>query len=460
VADKSIREQSPYVQEMAKEWEMIGALLGGTPAMRAAGNVYLPQWPNESGDSYQCRVNTAVLHPVFRRTVLLNAARPFSRPVTLGESTPANVQEWTANMDLQGSSIGAFGVQLMVECLSYGLTGVLVDFPEADGIRTQEQERTAGVRPYCVRYSAKSILGWRIGKTANGMQLSQLRLLECVEEPDGDYGTASVEQVRVLTPGRWQLYRENPKVKDQWDLFKEGTSSISEIPFEFFYGTRCGYGIGKPPLLDLAYQNVEHYQSSSDQQTLLHVARVPILFGKMLGETEVVIGANQAVTAEDKDADLSYVEHTGGAIGAGRQSILDLEDRMRATGADLISKITNVTATQVNSEGESSKSNLQQIVEVFEESMTRVLNFMSEWVKGDETAEVELYKDFSAMTTSDPQALSSARRSGAISSQTHFEELQRRDIVSSDRTWDDEKKRLQAERTTNPGPEDGGAGAI
>jgi hypothetical protein len=35
--------------------------------------------------------------------------------------------------------------------------------------------------------------------------------------------------------------------------------------------------MGISPLRDLAYLNVKHWQSQSDQDTILHVARVPIL---------------------------------------------------------------------------------------------------------------------------------------------------------------------------------------
>jgi hypothetical protein len=40
---------------------------------------------------------------------------------------------------------------------------------------------------------------------------------------------------------------------------------------------RCAFGDGEPPLLDLAYLNVKHWQSQSDQDNILHIARVPIL---------------------------------------------------------------------------------------------------------------------------------------------------------------------------------------
>jgi len=432
---------------MARDWEMIDALMDGTAAMRAAGKKYLPQWPKEERDNYQARLDSAVLHPVFKRTVLVNAARPFSRPLTLGDGTSAQIQDWSTDIDLQGSALGAFSVRLMVNCLSKGLIGVLVDFPKADDIKTKAEEKARGVRPYCVEYPTNSLLGWKTQKGPNGLELTQLRLLEQVEESAGEYGTRTVEQVRVLTPGKWEIYQPDPKDPNEWVLISAGPTTLNVIPFVFFYGMRKGFGIGLSPLSDLAYQNVEHWQSASDQQTILHVARVPILFARGFGtDGKLAIGAGSIATADAEHSELKYVEHTGAAIGAGQESIEALEDRMRATGAELISlDVGFATATEVASDGEATKSLLQQIVENFEKSLQQMLDLMGLWVGDTTPSKVEIYKDFGIATTSDPGTLSGAVGSKSVSRQTHFEELQRRDVISADRTWDDEKKRLDAD---------------
>lgn len=444
MADKSIRAQSTAVEAMSCDWDMIDALMDGTAAMRLGKCKWLPKWPKEDKDGYDERLRTAVLHPVFKRTVLVNAARPFSRPMTIGDDTPEKIIEWSGDVDLQGSTLAAFSVSLMVQCLSKGLTGVLVDYPKATDIKTKADEANAGTRPYCVHYPANNLLGWKTQKGTSGLELSQLRLLEYVEVESGEYGSMTIEQVRVLTPGKWEIWRQDPKDKDQWLLFEQGPTTLSVIPFVFFYGIRKDFGIGSSPLSDLAYQNVEHWQSASDQQTILHVARVPILFAKMFGEKAVLtIGAGSAAMANDEHAELTYVEHTGAAIGAGQTSLEALEDRMRATGAELISLDAGfATATEVSSDGEATKSLLQQIVENFEESAEQMLDLMGLWVGDTTESEVVIYKDFGIATTSDPSTLSAAVGAGSMSKQTHFEELKRRDVVSADRTWDDEKVRL------------------
>jgi len=429
------------MEAQSASWPMIKALMGGTGAMRAAGQSLLPKWPGEDDDSYTARLGTSVLYPAFRRTVVVNAAKPFAKPPTV--VAPNIPEEWLKDIDQLGMPLTAMANALLILALAYGLCGVLVDYPPATGVRTLEDEKKASLRPYFVRYDPQQILGWKM----QGKKLVQLRLLESVEIDDGEWGTKNIEQVRVLTPGAWQTYRQDPNDKTKWLLFDEGKTSLTEIPWVFFYGNRLGFGQGESPLLDLAYQNVEHYQSSSDQQNVLHVARVPILVAIGFGDSEIKIGASSAITTDNKDASLEYTEHTGAAIEAGKQSLDDLEDRMRATGAELINQQqSQTTATQINAEGDAARSLLQQIVEQFEESIEQALGFMAQWQgKPADGIEVELFKAYEQAPDTDVPTLTAAAKTGVISKQTTFEELKRRDVLAPDREWADEAARLKAE---------------
>ncbi len=442
-----VDDQSATVALMAEVWPMIDALMGGTKAMRAAAKTLLPQWPNEDDDSYKTRLGTAVLHPVFQRTCQVMAAKPLARPIVVDKSVPTRITDWFGNIDMHGTSLHAFVSQVMLACMSHGLHGVLVDYPQVAQAKTKADEQASGARPYWTQYPAKAILGWR----ATDGKLTQLRLLETVVEDDGEFGEKAVDQVRVLTPGAWNVWRK-PEGKQEFAPYQEGTTTIKEIPFRFFYGIRKGFGVGATPLLDLAYQNVEHWQAASDQQTILHVARVPILFAKMFGDSELTIGAASAAQSDSPEADLRYVEHTGAAIEAGRQAILDLEERMRQSGAELlVQQPTLITATQVVSDGEANKSILQRIVEEFEASLNGCLELTGEWVGDGSSDGVTLFKDFGASALSDQsaQTLHNAATAKHISKETVFDEFQRRNIISADRTWAAEKIRLQGEVDTS-----------
>lgn len=187
---------------------------------------------------------------------------------------------------------------------------------------TKAAEDAAGVRPYLVHIKPGQVLGWRTMKGSNGAEvLAMLCFMECVEQPDGEFGTASVEQIRVLIPGAWATYRKGVgQQKDEWLLREQGGTSLSFIPLVTFYNKRTGFMTATPPLIDLADLSIKHWQSSSDQDSILHTARVPILaISGMSDDDKVEIGAKSYLRLPH-GATAAYVEHTGAAIEAGRVS--------------------------------------------------------------------------------------------------------------------------------------------
>ena len=411
--------------------------------MRVNGKTYLPQWPNESADSYRARLATATLYPAFKRTVKVLSSKPFSKALTLSDNVPARIVPWLDDADLQGRNLQAFLYEVMKDCVAYGISGVLVDYPKAQGIATVADEKMAGVRPYFVHYPPGTVIGWR-SERINGVEtLTQLRLKETILEPSGEFGEEIIEQIRVLTPGVWQIWRK-VRFKD-WVLYDEGQTTLNQIPFVPFYGDRTGFMTGESPLVELAYQNVEHYQSSSDQQTILHVARVPIL--TIIGandDTEITIGAASAAKLPS-GSDLKFVEHSGAAISAGRQALLDLEERMRQTGAELlVMKPGQATATEIYSDDEANKCDLQRITENFEDAVDQLLQFMADWVGESDGGNIELFKDFGAAALSDASAqlLLTTNQAGKISDMTLVSEFKRRGILSPDLDYETEQERI------------------
>jgi hypothetical protein len=448
-----IAKQSDAVAAMSDSWDLIDDLVGGTAAMRKAGKKYLPQFPKESDDAYRSRLRSAVCFPAFSRTSATLAAKPLSRPIGLKELSPS-IEKLLGNIDRCGTPLQAFSASLMRGALRYGLDGVLVDAPvKSPSIITVADEQKSGFRPYLAHYPAMSIIGWK----TDGAALTNLRLMEHIVVDDADQGEKTIKQVRELEIGKWTTWREVKNGSSgypDWAVHEEGAMSLDVIPFVFFYGIQEGFGIGKPPLLDLAHMNVEHWQSASDQQNILHVARVPILFAKGFGANdEIVIGASTAAKTDNEDAELKYVEHSGAAISAGRQSLLDLEDRMRQAGAELLTQRPAVTtATQVRSDDEGNRSILQEIAEQFEDSMERCLQLMTLYTgEKDTKPEVELFKDFGSANLGEKggDLLLRAANDGRVSSQTVFEELKRLDVLAAERTWEDEQQRL-AQQTTKP----------
>lgn len=438
-----IATASHAVTVMQEDWSMLGSLLGGTKAMRAAGMKYLPKWPGEEATAYRDRLSQATMYPAYSRTIKTLSGKPFSKPLALGSDVPAEIVKWAEDIDLQGRNLHAFASEVFEHALGFGLTGILVEYPEATpDTKTLADEREQGLRPYFVHIKATQILGWR-AQRINGVDvLTQLRIMESVEVDDGQFSTRTVNQVRALFPGKYQLWRENEK--KEWIIFEEKPTSLNEIPFVPVYGDMMGFMIGKGPLMEMAFLNIEHWQSSSDQQTILHVARVPILTTVGIDDEKftLAIGAG-AVVKLPMGCSMQYVEHTGAAIKAGSESLSDLEDRMRQAGAELLQlNMRRVTATQIHMENELGMCALQRIAQSFEDAVDLALDLMADWAKLGEGGHITLFDDYGGVTLSDSMA---ELLNMELSNETRFQEAQRRGILSPDLTWEDETGRLESQ---------------
>lgn len=446
----AVNERSAEVSGLASQWPMLEALMNGTAAMRAGDGAFLPKFPNEEPDAHGARIARATLFPAFRRTVSVMAGKPFSKPLTFSEATPVEIKGvtsaagqreqagWADDIDREGVNLHTFASEMMVEALAYGLCGILVEAPKpidtGKPVITRQDEKDNGVRPYFVRVRHDQILGWRIQRVNGKAVLAQLRIAETATEADGEYGERLVERVRVLTPGAWSVYQKaekaGPDGKPLWDEIEHGVSGLNVIPFVPLYGFRIAYMLGVSPLLDLGYLNVKHWQSQSDQDTILHVARVPVLFAKGFEDSDAItIGASTAVKTTNATADMKWVEHSGAAIGAGKESLADLEQQMIQAGAELlVKKPGNRTATESANDAEANRTDLQRIAEGFEDGLDQALQFMADYAKLGSGGNVSLFKDFGAANLADAsgQLVLSMRDGDLISDATAINEMKRR----------------------------------
>src|SRR5690606_30096105 len=329
-----VAKPSAEVEAMQEDWAMVSALMGGTKAMRAAGEKYLPKWPAEDQDSYDFRLKTSTLTNFYGHTVKTMGSKPFAKAVGMVDMPEAMIP-WLENIDTEGRNLHVFAHDVFQAALGHGLSHMLVDYPRVEGVRTLADERKAGARPYVVHIHPTSGLGWKSKKVEGREMLTQLRFMESVTEDDGEFGSKSVAQVRVLEPGAWRIYRKVTEGKNagSWTLYDEGTTTIDFIPLVTVYTNRTGFMMAKPPLLDIADLNIKHWQSQSDQDSILHVARVPLLaVSGVDGVSEVRVVA-KAFMRLPTGAVAQWVEHSGAAISAGREPLHDLEEQMRVLGA-------------------------------------------------------------------------------------------------------------------------------
>jgi hypothetical protein len=445
-----VNEPTDAVKAMQPAIDKMAALVGGTEAMRAAGRKYLPQFPLEADEDYAFRLQTSTLYNATGWTIGNLAGKPFSEAVTVTDANEA-IDGWLENIDLCGHDITNFAHLLFFSGLSDGLTHVMIDFQvtlDTDGnpiYRTRAQEKEAGLRPYAVHIKQSQILGW-ITENQNGYEkLVQLRFMECEYDQDGDWGVKEVPQVRVLLPGAWQKWRKKQDGDETWYLYEEGPTSLDFIPFVTYYTRRTGFMTAMPPLEDLADLNIKHWQSQSDQDSLLHTARVPILARIGLQddpETQAKIG--KSIHDLPAGADMKYVEHSGAAIGSGRDSLQDLKEDMRSMGAELlVLQPGDRSATGEALDSAKSQSQLQQMATNLGDFLDEVLDIMARWANVQPGAHAKVFNNFTAVLANESnvlqitQAIIAMKSAGLLDDKSAFEEMQRYGIINADVKWED-----------------------
>lgn len=440
--------------DMLCDLELVTTLMGGTEAMREAGQKYLPREPKESIAAYRNRLSRSVLYNAFADTVQKLVGKPFSKPVNLLQDTPEQIAEWCKDIDLCGSNITTFCREVFEYGLTDGLVHLLVDHPRNDGAKTLADEQQLKTRPYIVPVRAADLIGWR-SELVNGVRtLTQVRFRENSTEADGEWGEKCVQRIRVLYPDRFELYELQKK---DWVIVDQGITSLGHIPLVTFYTGKTSYMTAKPPLLDLAHLNVLHWQSSSDQEHILHFIRFPLLHGAGFAQDQkdIEIGPNRMIMSEDPQAKLTFVEHTGAAVDSGRQSIRDLEEKMDAMGGQLLlQRSGDSTATAASLDTAKSHSALQDMVRRMENAMQQAFMLMALWAKlpEDKAGGVNINEDFglSLISGKDEDTLLKSRLSGELSRESFLTELKRRNVLRNELDIEEEIDRIETEGRSEP----------
>ncbi len=404
---------------MAPELDLIADLMGGTASMRRAGQRWLPRETAESWTAWRARLNRTVLFNGLARTIQVLAGRPFAQPVSLENADPA-LAKLARDIDNQSNDIGSFAANLMSALLRDGLTHILIDRPQQGGT------------PYFVHVTASQL----IGAERDDQGLSAIRIMESHSRKQGRFGEEAVPTIRYIDRKGWQLWQTQRG--GGWNVVNSGTHDSGIVPLVTLNAAASGFMQARPPMIDLAWLNLAHWQSASDQRHILHVARVPILFGRSLqvAEGQIEIGPNRLILADDPSADLRFVEHSGAAIAAGRQDLIDLEDQMAVMGLEMIRQEPGtVTATERAIATAQTQAALGRVVQTLEAGIKRAITLMGQWMGLDEDKTGALIFSRRHPARDDQAAeadlLLRARLANEITSEAFLAEIARRGILGA-----------------------------
>ena len=389
---------------------------GGTDTLRMHSTAYLPKAAAEHSDDYSNRLGRSVFYNAFRRAVDGMSGLVFSRDPELGDDVPGVIREQWENIDNAGTHGDVFVRDLFADALEAGHAAILVEFPATDGEQTADAELTGEVRPYWVPIKKDNILSWRTRNVNGKTVLAQLVVRECVTVPDGAFGEKEVERYRVfyvdILGVHWQLLGIDEQrrvfVYDEGDYPTQDEIPVAEVQTA---GKRSMFE-SDPPLKDLAFLNVAHYQMWSDYNWSIHKTCVPFIFGSgIVNATDdagnrlpLDIGPNAAVLQPNAEASMQYVSHSGEALGSIKTALDDLKNDMGSLALAMLApqKRAAETAEAKRLDKATSDSALSVTARGLQDAVERALYFHARYLNLPDGGSIEINRDFEGLLMDAP----------------------------------------------------------
>ena len=413
-------DDSPFtrtraVLDMMKGWEIMKAVTEGTDYLRQNSEAFLPLEPREDYDAYLARVNRAVFSPFTQRLIRAATGLVLRKPITL-----TGDPYWTEmfKMDVDGckSDLDEYARRILMCSLTYGQSHILVDYPAPSGARSLAEERAQDRRPYWIEVDPTNLYGWRLDRETNYGNLVQARIAEKAVLPSGQFGEKVFDQIRVIEPGRYRVFRKKEQLEEMYDVsdnssvgefevattqkdykqVESGSFSLGEIPLVTIYSGKTDNLVSKPPLLDIAYLNIAHFQRQADLIHSLHVASQPMLVMEGYDDQtkDLAISVNYAMATQPGNK-VYYVEPASSAFDAQSAEIKELQMQMATLGISTLSqqKFVAESADARRLDRVDTNSMLAMVSMELEQKLQKAFNLSAEYV-GIEPPEIKISRDF------------------------------------------------------------------
>lgn len=346
------------------------------------------------------------------------------------------------NADSRGTTLRDLSKRAATEAFISPRSGVLVARPSTPDGASQLFVETMNLRPKILHYKFESILNWDYEVIDNIEKLSLVVLKEETTKRKG-FEVKVENQYRVLEliEGVYHqsLYNNaGAIIEDVMPVIINGSTS-NEIPFYFIeVGAEQ-----KAVINDLVDMNFHHYQVSADYNSKNHFSSFIIWYetGAQDGQN-MLMGNGVKWSNVSSDATFGILQPDGNA-DALRISLQDDEQRMAALGAEALKpRVSGAESAEAKSlDHVAQNSTTANVAITVSEAFEKAINFAGRWMGINGESYYELNTDYNP-TGMNPQSLTAlvaAFQGGAISYDTLYDNLQRGEIASVERTSEEER---------------------
>lgn len=344
----SLFNKSSLFNDILDKWQLVETLSGGTDAMREAGELYLKKNPKENIVKYRDRLSRATLTNKYARTIEKGVGKAFARKMNV--VLPTSMEPMLYNVDGQGTSFESFTKGVLHDAINYGITYILVDYPETTA-QTLAEQRNENAFPYFININPTQVLDFRVDYIGNTLQLTYFRYYESVAEFSDLYlQNEVVEQVREYRLSdagvEYSVVRKSKELGEH--VVASGVMSVDRIPIVPIYGKKTQAYMGEPVLMELAHLNAKHWWKQSDLDWNEHYGLTPILglmgisnqvdptTGKQSIE-DFTVGASTVVNLGENGG-LSWTNADSAGIKAAQDSLDRLLKEMDEAGLELTTR--------------------------------------------------------------------------------------------------------------------------
>jgi len=479
MADANPGELSAAASTMAARTNIMRAVYGGTETMREQGETFLPRYERETQARWQTRLNSTFAVNKLREAVDAASAKPF-RTILQVVNTDPDLDAMIKDIDLQGNHLHVFAHQFFNAGLLDSMSHILVDHPDTIDLPNLAAQKEAGIRPYWKMYKNQDVVAAYDEYVGGDTQCVHVRLKGSRIERTPDFKEKVWNQIYVIEKelgsqnGVVQLYEQEANGGGgEWIRVAEKVIPMIEVPFVTFYaGDKEADYVARPVFIDLAYKQIEHWQSSSDQRSILSAARFPMLAASGVeisaeDEPNFAIGPYKVLYSPEANGRWYYVEPKGTAIETGLKDLEMLEMHMDMMALNPVTGThrqyvpqneRNIQETRVHSVVHDLTIGAQDAIE-------KAIRFTGNWTGRDYSqVEVILNKDFAsaADTMKEVAQLISLWEKRGITRQTLLQEVKNRNLLGESVSISDEVRLMEmvdAQLGLTAGQEGAGEGA-
>lgn len=441
----AVDNKHPNYIARAPLWSLMRDTTGGEGDVKGAGAEYLPQPSGFSAQadggkalyaSYQKRAQfPEIVHPTVHGMV--GVIHRTEAQIEL----PAAMEPLWEKATKDGLPLEALHRRITAELLTTGRYSLLAD-AAAEGSDL----------PWLAGYSAEALINWADDRSMFVLDESGLKREGFRWEQQQRY------RVLELVEGRYTVQTYTGTDRTTGDALQptgRGNAKLTEIPLVVIGARDLSLAPELPPLIGVARAAIALYQLSADYRWQLFMTGQETLV-IINGDAPTAVGAGAVIAIKQGDQtgtpDVKYVGPAGTGIAAHRVAMQDERQNAAQAGARLFSNSSEGNGAEsgdaLRIRFAAETATLTSIAQASAQGLEKALRHVAVMIgqdPGKVTVKPNLSFVDSTLSPSEAVSVVSLWQSGALSKQTVYENLQRGEVASAERSFEEEEELIAAE---------------